>query len=310
MKPPVSTLTEDEAVAELADIMDARPADEEVLAVHHWQRDNSIRARLLEAHIMQIQKLGKPQDAPPPQLQPEPAPAPAATKEKFVPTPKTPKEKMETRVAAYARALENVKADPANRELRNLASKARSNVTIIAKSMKLVEPALEPLPALPDPKRRDLGTRLVELPPKNDAPGPYVAPTPADLREILAGPKGVQVDLGALAAPTKAQAMDKLMVKLAPSDELLRFLADARTLLPAWLPLVQDELARARAKFPKPDHLTLAMAEESGEVVKAMLDLRAGKGTKAELHAEIIQTIAMCVRLLEEGDPAVLGEAG
>jgi NTP pyrophosphatase (non-canonical NTP hydrolase) len=77
---------------------------------------------------------------------------------------------------------------------------------------------------------------------------------------------------------------------------------------PWWAILVEAELARARAKFPSPDHLTLALAEESGEVVKAMLDLRYNKpdATWAQVEHECIQTMAMCVRLMEECDPAVL----
>jgi hypothetical protein len=81
-------------------------------------------------------------------------------------------------------------------------------------------------------------------------------------------------------------------------------------MLPPWLRQVQAELARARAKFPTSEHRTLALMEEAGEVVKAALDLHNRKpgATLAAVHVEIIQTMAMCVRLLEEGDPAVLGE--
>jgi NTP pyrophosphatase (non-canonical NTP hydrolase) len=68
---------------------------------------------------------------------------------------------------------------------------------------------------------------------------------------------------------------------------------------------VEAELARARHKFPKSDHLVLALAEEAGEVTKAALDLHYGKGTPEELRKEIVQAIAMCVRLAEEGDPTL-----
>ncbi|BDU72936.1 nucleoside triphosphate pyrophosphohydrolase family protein [Mesoterricola silvestris] len=79
---------------------------------------------------------------------------------------------------------------------------------------------------------------------------------------------------------------------------------------PIWVAQVLAELARARTKFPGADHSTLALAEEAGEVVKAVLDIRNGKpgATKDALHMEIIQTMAMCVRLMEEGDPTVLGQ--
>lgn len=73
--------------------------------------------------------------------------------------------------------------------------------------------------------------------------------------------------------------------------------------------LVTDELARARKKFPKPDFLVTALAEESGEAIRASLEVlystRLGGGQKARaaLVKEIVQTMAMCVRLFQEGDP-------
>ncbi len=77
--------------------------------------------------------------------------------------------------------------------------------------------------------------------------------------------------------------------------------------IPAWLSEVEAELQRARAKFPGADHLLHALAEEAGEVTKETLDLYAGKpdASPEKIRRECIQTIAMCVRLMEEGDPMV-----
>lgn len=77
-----------------------------------------------------------------------------------------------------------------------------------------------------------------------------------------------------------------------------------------WATMVQDELKLARAKFPKPDLLTLAFVEESGEFVQAVLDLRAGKGSHTRVIREGIQAMAMVVRLLEEGDPQACPDMG
>ena len=68
-----------------------------------------------------------------------------------------------------------------------------------------------------------------------------------------------------------------------------------------WAIDVSVELASARAKFPNPDLLTTAFAEEAGELVKAVLDGYHGK--PCDVYGEAIQTIAMVVRLIEEGDP-------
>ncbi len=41
------------------------------------------------------------------------------------------------------------------------------------------------------------------------------------------------------------------------------------------------------------------MQEESGEVAKAVLDWDIGRDTKAHIAEELIQTAAMCVRMLK-----------
>ena len=65
------------------------------------------------------------------------------------------------------------------------------------------------------------------------------------------------------------------------------------------------EVERARALYPKPDHLTLALAEEAGEVTKAVLDHFDHKCDIYQVRKEIVQCVAMCVRLWNEGDPTV-----
>lgn len=64
------------------------------------------------------------------------------------------------------------------------------------------------------------------------------------------------------------------------------------------------EVERARELFPGSKHLVLALAEESGGVVKAAMDFCHGKegATAADIDKEIVQLVAMCVRLWEEGD--------
>lgn len=66
--------------------------------------------------------------------------------------------------------------------------------------------------------------------------------------------------------------------------------------------MVRAELGRARQKFPNTKHLLHAFTEEAGEVIKAFLDLHY-KGGADERVKEIVQTIAMGVRLIVEGDP-------
>lgn len=67
----------------------------------------------------------------------------------------------------------------------------------------------------------------------------------------------------------------------------------------------QKEAERARGIFPDPKNLLLALVEEHGEVVKAALDIQQKDGAYDDLDKEIVQCMAMCIRLHEEGDPAI-----
>lgn len=86
---------------------------------------------------------------------------------------------------------------------------------------------------------------------------------------------------------------------------LRKMLAERPIFLPSdhWAHDVLAEMQRARSKFPDPDLLLSAFSEESGEVVKAVLDHYAGKGPLQDVRKELIQAAAMAGRLLEEGDP-------
>lgn len=83
---------------------------------------------------------------------------------------------------------------------------------------------------------------------------------------------------------------------------------------------VDEELHRARAKFPSSEFSTTALTEEQGEAVRAVLEhlfvVRAVadperdrlrpppplKTLRSQVRKELIQTIAMAIRLELEGD--------
>lgn len=61
--------------------------------------------------------------------------------------------------------------------------------------------------------------------------------------------------------------------------------------------------AKAMIRFPQPNYVLTKVAEEAGEVVKAGVHYAEGRDfTWEDLEGECIQTIAMCFRLLIEGD--------
>lgn len=68
----------------------------------------------------------------------------------------------------------------------------------------------------------------------------------------------------------------------------------------AFLAEVRGELIRARAKFPGDRIMTIALAEEFGELAKAILDEPA-----ANVRKEAVQTAVMAARVVLDGDGSV-----
>lgn len=61
--------------------------------------------------------------------------------------------------------------------------------------------------------------------------------------------------------------------------------------------------ATAVLRHPQPNYVLTKIAEEAGEVVKAGVHYAEGRDfTWDDIEAECVQTIAMCLRLLIEGD--------
>ena len=67
--------------------------------------------------------------------------------------------------------------------------------------------------------------------------------------------------------------------------------------------LIKEELSRAKKIHPNypVDRFVqfTIMQEEAGEVAKAVNDFHFGKGSLEDVKTELIQTAAMCVRMLE-----------
>ena len=157
LRTPIADLTLDQAVAELAEIFDAAPPEEDQLARYHWQQDNTVRARQLEAHIERLAKAApRPAVTPEPIPAREPEPGPAMeeppVKDLDLPHITPAKDRMATALGSYQKWLGTVKANPSNRAARGQAQKWASTIRAIAKVARIPKPDLEPLPVLPDPK--------------------------------------------------------------------------------------------------------------------------------------------------------------
>lgn len=70
------------------------------------------------------------------------------------------------------------------------------------------------------------------------------------------------------------------------------------------------EQARVRAdkamkKFPQPNYVLNKVAEESGEVIKAVIHFTEGREQWSNVESEIIDNLAMLIRLVVEGDQVI-----
>lgn len=299
-----------------------RPANTEIPALTAWAQDHALLTFQLE--LLQGQRATAAKDVPPPQPKP-------IIKETPVNDPKQTLQDVLAEIKDATARAANAFDRPTFRTLYQRVNNLRHKAREIAKKHDLGEPEFPALPVNPFAEPAPMPT-LVALAPRVEkentipafchpeplekaGPGPYQEPTAEQIREVVnqaeANRAALGLDRGSSTADLDQRDRFLVNVKVDLTDDLRRLMADADAMLPPWLRQVQDELARARAKFPTAEHRTLALMEEAGEVVKAALDLHNRKpgATLAAVHAEIIQTMAMCVRLLEEGDPAVLGEA-
>lgn len=62
---------------------------------------------------------------------------------------------------------------------------------------------------------------------------------------------------------------------------------------------------KAISKFPQPNYVLNKVAEESGEVIKAVIHYTEGREEWSNVEAEIIDNLAMLLRLVKEGDQVI-----
>jgi len=62
------------------------------------------------------------------------------------------------------------------------------------------------------------------------------------------------------------------------------------------------EAQTAMSKYPQPNYVISKVAEEAGEVVKAAIHCAEGRAPMVDVRDEIVQAMAMLIRLYLEGD--------
>lgn len=102
-----------------------------------------------------------------------------------------------------------------------------------------------------------------------------------------------------------------------PWGEPIQVVCDCRYEVPTTTPAVPDDYfaslviaARIRAekamcKFPQPNYVLNKVAEESGEVIKAVIHYTEGREEWSNVEGEIIDNLAMLIRLVSEGDQVI-----
>lgn len=70
----------------------------------------------------------------------------------------------------------------------------------------------------------------------------------------------------------------------------------------ALLDKAKERATKAAEKFPQPNYVLNKFSEESGEVVKEIIHYTEGRGQWKRVEDEIVDLLAMTLRLLKEGD--------
>ncbi|WP_324271114.1 MazG-like family protein (plasmid) [Enterobacter hormaechei] len=73
----------------------------------------------------------------------------------------------------------------------------------------------------------------------------------------------------------------------------------------ALLAKAKERAIKAAEKFPQPNYVLNKFSEESGEVVKEIIHYTEGRGQWKRVEDEIVDLLAMTLRLLKEGDGVI-----
>lgn len=84
------------------------------------------------------------------------------------------------------------------------------------------------------------------------------------------------------------------VLKLPDEDYFSRLVAAAR-----------ERAEKAMRKFPQPNYVLNKVAEESGEVIKAVIHYTEGREDWLSVERELIDNLAMLIRLVKEGDQVI-----
>lgn len=81
--------------------------------------------------------------------------------------------------------------------------------------------------------------------------------------------------------------------------------AAERPYIDSLLPRAHEAAEKAMRKYPQPNYVVAKVAEEAGEVVRGAIHYAEGRMPWTEVEGEIVQLLAMLIRLTTEGDQTI-----
>ncbi len=113
------------------------------------------------------------------------------------------------------------------------------------------------------------------------------------LREIADNPYGDE---------EKCWLAKRVLALLDELEAKERWIAEQSDYFSVLVAMARKSADKAMRKFPQPNYVLLKVAEEAGEVVQAGVHYAENRMTWEEVEGEIIQLLAMLIRLVTEGD--------
>ncbi|WP_238582661.1 hypothetical protein [Trabulsiella odontotermitis] len=101
------------------------------------------------------------------------------------------------------------------------------------------------------------------------------------------------------AATSLAEENESLKRKLEDAEKRI---AEQSDYFSALVAMARKSADKAMRKYPQPNYVLLKVAEEAGEVVQAGVHYAENRMTWDEVEGEIVQLLAMLIRLVTEGD--------
>ena len=97
-------------------------------------------------------------------------------------------------------------------------------------------------------------------------------------------------------------ALNIAAIRAIDVDEVLAGMPTNADAVAQLVEAARTEAEKAMRKFPQPNYVISKVAEEAGEVVKAAIHCAEGREKPENVRAEIVQAMAMLIRLYVEGD--------